>query len=290
MALIRRFSSSRSLVRLDTTRISSVNVTTAILSCGLSTSTKRSAADFTTSNLSLIEPDKSRASTRLNGAVVGWKNSIFCDSPFSATVKSSFFRLGSAIPERLVTETWRLTNAAFSMIASSSELLAFVSGDETVSLIGGSSPRLRFNTGGPLSRELLDGTSSSTREISGRRAAPDDAGSYGRADCLPEDVLRLAVEGSAASCSLSSRWSKTAFDSRDGPGGALAGMIRTRRPEFPPPVLFSCRSLSMGPTLDLLEPISERSLPPSPIEPFPQLLLEDPFDFAEPEPFFGCAS
>src|SRR5215475_5277527 len=180
MDLIRRFSSSRSLVRLDTTRISSVNVTTAILSWGPSTSTNLSAADFTTSSLSLIEPDKSRASTRLNGAFVGWKNSILCDSPFSATVKSSFFKLGRAIPEQLVTETCRLTSAALSTIASSSALLDFVSGDVPLSGSGGSSPRLRFNTGGPLSRELLDGVSSSIRaDISVRRPDRGDACSYG---------------------------------------------------------------------------------------------------------------
>src|SRR5262249_56038717 len=109
------------------------------------------------SSLCLVERDRWRARTRLNGAVVGWKNSILCDSPFSATVKSSFFKLGRAIPERFVTETWRLTSAALRTIASSSALLAFVSGAAEVSAIGGSLPTRRVYTCGAAFRVPCDG-------------------------------------------------------------------------------------------------------------------------------------
>src|SRR5262249_4604246 len=82
------------------------------------------AADLTTSILSVIDPDRSNKSTRLNGAVEGAKNSTCCSWPFSAILKSSFLRPGRVFPALSVTLTFMLTSADVRTIASLSMALA----------------------------------------------------------------------------------------------------------------------------------------------------------------------
>jgi hypothetical protein len=59
---------------------------------------------------------------------------------------------------------------------------------------------------------------------------------------------------------------------REFEGGVSAGIILTRKPEVPPLVFLVCRFRSNGPVLDVLDPLSARSLPANSTEPFAELL------------------